>query len=166
MNYWEINPASNSLALAADPIKEYNKDEKGKVNLNTGFIIAQNNKRTHEIMHAWEHCPDDGSRYPGCQKYRNNKPGRPTDQAGFGSFVRYDYTADIKELSCDEANGFPEAHVGCDGVFVRHFWTGKDDFTKTEAGRQMPGPYLELFHREFRSTVGGFYVTEAQLMTS
>ncbi len=166
MNYWELNPITNSLALAADPGTDYNMDEKGKVYLNTGFIVAQNNDMTHEILDAWSHCPDDGGRYPNCRKYRINQPGRPTDQAGFGSYVRYDYPADIKELSCHEANGFPEAHIGCDGTFIRHLWTGKDDFIKIEAGRQMPGPYLELFHREFRSTMDSFYMTEAQLMSS
>jgi hypothetical protein len=166
MNYWDLNPVSNSLALAADPDREFNQDEKGKINLNTGFIVAQNNDKTYEIMDSWDHCSDEGGKYPGCEKYRLNEPGRPTDQGGFGSYVRYDFPDDIKELPCDEANGFPEAHTGCDGKFIRHLWTGKDDFIKIVVGNQMPGPYLEMFHREFLATRKSFYMTEAKLMSS
>ncbi|TQV95177.1 Galactosyl transferase [Cordyceps javanica] len=164
MNYWKINPVTNSLALAFDPVHEWNKDEFGKEYLNTGFLVAQNNPRTFEILNAWADCPNDGGRYPDCVKFRTNDPGRPTDQGGFGTFVRYDYVDDIKELSCDEANGFPEAHAGCDGTFIRHLWTGKDGFLKIFAGGQMPGPYLEYFHGEYLGTKAEFHLDETELM--
>ncbi|KAJ3492191.1 hypothetical protein NLG97_g5452 [Lecanicillium saksenae] len=164
MNYWQISPASNSLALAFDPTHEWNQDEFGKEYLNTGFLVAQNNTRTFEILDAWEDCPNDGGRYPECTKFRTNEPGRPTDQGGFGRYVRYDYADDIKELPCDEANGFPEAHAGCDGTFIRHLWTGKDGFLKILAGGQMPGPYLEYFHREYTATMAEFHKRETELM--
>lgn len=163
MNYWHIDPASNSLALALDPAHEANEDEFGNEYLNTGFLVAQHNNRTFEILNAWEDCPNDGGRYPECTKFRTNDPGRPTDQGGFGTFVRYDYVDDIKELPCDEANGFAEAHAGCDGKFIQHVWTGKNGFLKAFAGNQMPGPYLEYFHKEFVASMGDFYVTEADL---
>lgn len=164
MNYWMISPASNSLALAFDPAHEWNQDQFGKEYLNTGFLVAQNNTRTFEILDAWQDCPNDGGRYPECTKFRTNDPGRPTDQGGFGTYVRYDYADDIKELPCDEANGFPEAHSGCDGTFIRHLWTGKDGLLKIFAGGQMPGPYLEYFHKEYLATEAEFHMHETQLM--
>ncbi|EGX88526.1 hypothetical protein CCM_08571 [Cordyceps militaris CM01] len=164
MNYWKISPASNSLALAFDPKHEWNQDEFGKEYLNTGFLVAQNNPRTFEILDAWEDCPNDGGRYPNCTKFRTNDPGRPTDQGGFGTYVRYDFADDIRELPCDEANGFPEAHAGCDGTFIRHLWTGKDGLLKVFAGGQMPGPYLEYFHEEYLATKAEFHMNETVLM--
>ncbi|OAA63154.1 Galactosyl transferase [Cordyceps fumosorosea ARSEF 2679] len=164
MNYWQLSPASNSLALAFDPTHEANQDEFGKGYLNTGFLVAQNNPRTFEVLAAWEDCPNEGGRYPECTKFRTNNPGRPTDQGGFGTYVRYDYAEIIRELPCDEANGFPEAHAGCDGTFVRHVWTGKDSLLKVFAGGQMPGPYLEYFHEEFVATKAEFLMNETELM--
>lgn len=164
MNYWGLGPASNSLALALDPMHEANQDEFGKEYLNTGFLIAQNNPKTFEIMDAWDSCPNVGGRYPGCTRFRTNHPGRPTDQGGFGTYVRYDFSDDIRELPCNEANGFAEAHAGCDGTFIRHVWTGKDGLLKVFAGEQMPGPFLEYFHREFVATLPSFYLTESELM--
>lgn len=163
MNYWQLSPAVSSLALATDPQHAGNQDEFGKEYLNTGFIVTQNNPRTFEILQAWEECPN-GGRYPACAKFRTNDPGRPTDQGGFGTYVRYDYNDSITELPCDEANGFPEAHAGCDGLFIRHLWTGKDGHLKSFAGIQMPGPYLEYFHREYIATKSEFYLTESELM--
>ncbi|KAM3547591.1 hypothetical protein ARSEF4850_009928 [Beauveria asiatica] len=164
MNYWGISRATNSLALALDPAHEWNQDEFGKEYLNTGFLVAQNKARTFEILRAWQECPNDGGRYPSCTKFRTNEPGRPTDQGGFGTYVRYDYIDDIKELPCDEANGFPEAHSGCDGTFIRHFWTGKDSLVKIFAGGQVPGPYLEYFHEEYIRTKADFHMFEVELM--
>ncbi|KAF1733830.1 hypothetical protein CRV24_005361 [Beauveria bassiana] len=164
MNYWGISRATNSLALAFDPAHEWNQDEFGKEFLNTGFLVAQNKARTFEILRAWQECPNDGGRYPSCTKFRTNDPGRPTDQGGFGTYIRYDYVDDIKELPCDEANGFPEAHSGCDGTFIRHLWTGKDGLLKIFAGSQMPGPFLEYFHEEYIRTKAEFHMFEAELM--
>ena len=164
MNYWEIHPSTNSLALAVDPDAENNKDKFGKLYLNTGFIIAQNNPKTFEIMDAWDDCPNDGGQHPDCTEFRLNDPGKPTDQGGFGTYIRYDYAADIKELSCDEANGFPEAHAGCSGVFVRHLWTGKNTWIKVDVGQQIPGRLLELVHTQFLAERESFTFTEEALM--
>lgn len=164
MNYWKLDPTNNSLALSEDPDRDFNQDKFGKLNLNTGFIIAQNNPKTHEIMKAWEKCPEDGDPYPECVEFRTASPGRPTDQGGFGSYVRYSYKDDIKALNCDEANGFPLSNSGCTGLFIRHLWTGKDDWIKADFGAQTPGPYLELFHQMYLDEKSQFYVTEEQLM--
>ena len=165
LNYWQLHPENNSLALAADPDKDWNKDRYGKVYLNTGFIVAQNNPMTYNIFDAWDKCADDGSPYPGCTDFRYNNPGQPTDQGGFGTFVRYNYTHAIRELPCSEANGYPQADSGCNGEFVRHLWTGKWDQIKIDVGEQLPGPFLEAFHEQYRDEMDTFYMTEKDLMT-
>lgn len=164
LNYWQLSPESNSLALALDPDLEGNKDKFGKLYLNTGFIVAQNKPTTYEILDALQRCPDDDGPYPGCREFRYNAPGQPTDQGGFGTFVRYNFTQNIRELPCVEANGFPQGDSGCKGQFVRHLWTGKSDQIKIDVGEQVPGPYLQIFHQQFRDEQDSFYLTEDALM--
>lgn len=164
MNYWQLDPQVHSLSLAEDPDRSFNKDKFGKLYLNTGFIIAQNNKKTYEIMDAWDKCPDEGEPYPECTEFRKASPGRPTDQGGFGTFVRYTYKDNIKTLPCMEANGFPLSDSGCHGTFIRHLWTGKDDWIKIDVGTQTPGPYLEMFHKQYLAEKKDFYVTEQTLL--
>ena len=163
LNYWQLNPKNNSMALALDPVTDWNYDRHGKINLNTGFIISQNQPTTYKIMKDWERCPDDDTPYPGCQDFRKNTPGQPTDQGGFGSFVRYNWTEDIRDLLCTEANGFPESDSGCKGSFIRHLWTGKDDQIKVDVGQQVPGPYLANFHRQYLKEKPSFYIEEKDL---
>ena len=164
MNYWSIHPSMNSLALALDPQLDHNLDKYGKVYLNTGFVVAQNNARTFDILKAWSRCADDDSPHPGCVEFRTNTPGSPTDQGGFGTYVRYEFAADIKELPCSEANGYPESGTECEGVFVKHLWTGKDDWIKTAVGQQLPGRLLEVFHEMYLAEKDSFFLTEAELM--
>ena len=164
MNYWDLDPSRNSLALAIDPELEHNRNKFGDLYLNTGFIIAQNNERTFQILKDWEECPNDGSKYPDCKQFRYNDPGKPTDQGGFGTYIRYDYPEDIKELPCTEANGFPESKTGCSGLFIQHLWTGKSDWIKVRIGEQLPGKFLELFHRQFLDEKDEFFIAEAELM--
>ncbi|KAG6007582.1 hypothetical protein E4U21_005780 [Claviceps maximensis] len=164
MNYWKLNPDKNSMALAVDPNFGYNKDKFGKLYLNTGFIVSQNNPTTHKIMDDWSRCPDDDGPYPGCDKFRFSWPGQPTDQGGFGTFVRYNYTEHIRELPCTEANGYPLSRSGCEGKFIRHMWTGKDNWLKLEVGQQLPGPFLRLFHEQYVKDKPTFYIEEADLL--
>lgn len=164
MNYWNVHPSMNSLALALDPQLDHNLDKYGKVYLNTGFIIAQNNPKTFEIMNAWSRCADDDSPHPGCVEFRTNMPGSPTDQGGFGTYVRYEFAADIKQLPCSEANGYPESETECEGTFIKHLWTGKDDWIKVAVGGQLPGKILEIFHEQFLQEKGDFFLTETELM--
>ncbi|OAQ70940.1 Galactosyl transferase [Pochonia chlamydosporia 170] len=165
LNYWKLYPDNNSMALAIDPDSDWNKDKYGKLYLNTGFIISQNNPTTYKIMDAWNKCPDDDGPYPECKEFRKNSPGRPTDQGGFGTFVRYNFTEHIRELACTEANGFPQTESGCNGVFVRHLWTGKDDQIKIDVGTQMPGPYVKLFHEQYLREKPTFYIEEKDLLS-
>ncbi|KAH7148362.1 hypothetical protein EDB81DRAFT_460530 [Dactylonectria macrodidyma] len=166
MNYWNLNPGTNSLALAADPSHKNNQDKFGKVYLNTGFIVAQNNDKTFEIFDEWDACAEDGGKHPDCVDFRNNRPGKPTDQGGFGTYIRYDYPKDIKELPCTEANGFPESHSGCEGKFIKHLWTGKKDWIKIAVGGQLPGDLLEEFQKDFLASKKDFYMTEKELMST
>ncbi|KAI5462065.1 hypothetical protein BGZ63DRAFT_203952 [Mariannaea sp. PMI_226] len=164
MNYWDINPVNNSLALAADPEHKNNHDKFGKTYLNTGFIVAQNNEKTFQIFDDWEECPNDGGKHPECTEFRTNRPGKPTDQGGFGTFIRYDYPKDIKELLCTEANGFPESKSGCEGKFIKHVWTGKNTYTKLIVGQQLPGDLLHAWHKQFLDDRKNFFITEPDLL--
>ncbi|RDA89717.1 hypothetical protein CP533_2512 [Ophiocordyceps camponoti-saundersi (nom. inval.)] len=164
LNYWQLTAENSSLALALDPDLETNKDRLGNLYLNTGFIVAQNNERTYEILDAWNTCPDEGGPYyPECAQFRYNEPGRPTDQAGF-RLLSYNYTDDIVQLPCVEANGFPQNDWGCKGQFLRHLWTGKEDQIKVDVGEQLPGLYLRLFHEQYLDELHSFYMAEADLM--
>ncbi|OCK82118.1 hypothetical protein K432DRAFT_293973 [Lepidopterella palustris CBS 459.81] len=131
LNYWQIT-SDISLAMALDPVVTdgTNNDTHGRLYTNTGFIIAQQNARTQEILRAWHECPDD-VRYPGCSEWKNP---RFHEQSAFGTYVRYDYEANIKELPCAEANGEPDFEQ-CPGTFVTHFWwrtySEKDYFQQT-----------------------------------
>ena len=108
-----------SLAMALDPDgpEGINNDTNGRVYTNTGFIIAQRSALTQDILRAWNECPND-TRYPGCSSWK--KP-RFHEQSAFGSYVRYDYDENIRELPCTEANGELDYEM-CLGVFISHFW--------------------------------------------
>ncbi|KAF2812312.1 uncharacterized protein BDZ99DRAFT_518166 [Mytilinidion resinicola] len=124
MNYWNIT-AENLVAMSIDPDEAQNYDGRGNRYVNTGFVIAQQSKRTQEMYKAWAECPSD-TRYKDCARWGFEWAH---EQAAFGNHIRYDFDRpeDIKVLPCVEANGAPEAagRGGCKGVFVRHFWVDK-----------------------------------------
>lgn len=80
MNRWEFTQ-NTSFAMAIDPhgaSLEHpegeggeNLDSKGKIYDNTGFIIAHNIPRTHEILRDWLSCPTNEEKYPGCERFKN-----------------------------------------------------------------------------------------------
>ncbi|KAF2194921.1 hypothetical protein K469DRAFT_383 [Zopfia rhizophila CBS 207.26] len=150
LNYW--NMTSETLAMMAiDPDEPQNYDHKGNRYLNTGFVIAQQSKRTQEMYKSWGECPSE-SKYKGCAKW---KLEWAHEQAAFGNYLRYDYDRpeDIKVLPCTEANGAPEAvnRGGCKGIFVRHFWVDKGLLPKGLADSVMQYflPRLhQLYHQE------------------
>lgn len=174
LNYWKIDPKGHSMALATDPQIPMNLDDFGKVYHNTGFIALVNNHRTLEILGQWAKCPDDGDPYPDCTRFRNRQRFRldksrknlvvtGTDQAGFGNYVRYDYSESIVTLNCSEANGYPLSGTECEGTFVRHFWNAKDSHLKVEMASQAPGRYLELLNAQYRKEKVQFWVEESSL---
>lgn len=124
LNYWNIT-AETLVAMAIDPDEPQNYDSRGNRLVNTGFVIAQQSKRTQEMYKAWGECPLE-TRYENCSKWKFDWAH---EQAAFGNYIRYDFDRpeDIKVLPCVEANGAPEAmnRGGCKGVFVRHFWVDK-----------------------------------------
>ncbi|KAK4150436.1 hypothetical protein C8A00DRAFT_18028 [Chaetomidium leptoderma] len=136
LNYWNIGPET-LVAMAEDPNGEPNFDSRHRVNINSGFIIAQASEKTQRLFKDWAECPEE-TRYPGCAVWKD-KPFH--EQSAFSSFVRYDfldgYSIDthpqyIRMLPCKEANGYPEvAGCGCLGQFVRHYW-GKKGLTNRE----------------------------------
>lgn len=163
LNYWDVDAKKDLVTLSIDPKAEHNRDKKGKLYDNTGFIIAQNNPVTFNMMDDWAVCADDGGKHPDCVEYRTVAFGRPSDQGGFGNFIRYDYNESVKELPCREANGFPEDRSECLGIFVKHLWSGKSDLIKIAIGQQIPGAFLEVFHRQILQEKDEFYWTEEEL---
>lgn len=120
LNRWNITP-DTSLAVSEDWGHCTLLD--GQRCLNTGFIIAQRSERTQEILRAWADCPT-GSQFPGCEKWAKQFS---YDQKAFNAYIINEYArpTDVVRLSCDETDGSPGANIGCDGVFVSHFWGDK-----------------------------------------
>ncbi|KAJ4005593.1 hypothetical protein NW752_002428 [Fusarium irregulare] len=164
MNYWSIDPKNNSMALPYDPDTQHNRDRKNNLFLNTGFMIMQNKPKTYEIFKEWDDCPNEGGRFPGCTEFRNRKGWQPTDQGGFGTFIRYEYPGEILSLPCDEANGFPESNSGCNGKFIKHVWIGKEDRLVQAVGAVFPGVLLETFHKQFLKESESFKTSEDELI--
>ena len=164
INYWQIDPEVHSLSLAWDPNFPHNMDKFNKLYLNTGFIIAQNNSHTFDILRDWDDCTNETGKHPECTEFRYNGFGRPTDQGGFGTYIRYDYPNNIKDLPCAEANGFPEDPSECKGTFIRHMWSGKSTLIKIVTGHQFPGRFLEMMHKMFLAEKKDFYWSKKELL--
>jgi hypothetical protein len=147
LNRWGVTPGT-SLTMPRDPDEPQNLDAaRGNINLNCGFVIAQNLPRTQEILKAWASCPDDEIRFPNCSRW---KSAWPAEQAAFGEYIRYEFDEpeDIREIECDEANGFPGSDGGCTGVFVRHHWTDKA-LVKAAMADVLAAATMARIHREF-----------------
>jgi hypothetical protein len=148
LNRWGVTPKT-SLTMPRDPdVVPRNIDAaRGNINLNCGFVIAQNLPRTQEILKAWASCPDDEARYPNCSRW---KKAWPAEQAAFSEYIRYEFDEpeDIRVIDCDEANGFPDSETECTGIFVRHHWTQKG-LVKAAMADVLTGATLERIHREF-----------------
>lgn len=149
MNRWNIT-LDTSVAMPLDPNWDINTDTQlgytlnkfGVLNPNAGFVTAQNLPRTFEILRAWDSCPDNESRYPGCSRFRENWPA---EQGAFGEYVRYEFNrdTDFKAFNCTDGNGFPEQGSECLGLFVRHFTTGKDKL-KSGVGDALLSTFMGL----------------------
>ena len=132
LNRWGITPQT-SFAMPLDVAWDtksntslgYTNNRFGEVNPNNGFITALNLPRTFEMLHAWNDCPDEPNRFPGCDRFRGHWPA---DQGAFGEYIRYEFgrSTDFHAFSCDDAVGFPWQDSECRGVFIRHFTTWKD----------------------------------------
>ncbi|KAK0710282.1 hypothetical protein B0T26DRAFT_743378 [Lasiosphaeria miniovina] len=129
-NYWKIDKKV-MVAMAEDPNGGDNIDLRDKVNINSGFIIAQASENTQALFKDWAECPSE-KRYKDCAQW---KLKLFHEQAAFSSHVRYDFLDGksintdpgyIRMLPCSEANGIPKVkHIGCWGQLVRHYWGDK-----------------------------------------
>jgi hypothetical protein len=149
-NYWDITP-DTLVAMALDPDQRRNRDARGQLLLNTGFIIAQQSPRTQELFQAWETCPDEKTRYTRrCSQWKRKWSH---EQAAFGNHIRYDFDRpnDIKSLPCAEANGYPEVgnQTGCVGEFVRHYWINKHLLPEAVEGSIMGYYSIPQLHEQF-----------------
>ncbi|KAJ3528891.1 hypothetical protein NM208_g10003 [Fusarium decemcellulare] len=148
MSMWNITDKT-LIALANDPDSPKNRDEKGKVMQNTGFIIAQQSGRTQELFENWEACPTE-KRYEGCKHWDRDWAH---EQAAFANYVRYDYnsTEEVKAIPCGDGNGAP--YIGdktCGGTFVRHHWFKKDLPAKDLQGIMLD-TLVERLHYQFHA---------------
>jgi len=121
MNYWKFTPET-SLAVSGDYAGC--TDTRGVECDNTGFLLAQHNNRTMELLDAWMECPT-GGRYPGCADFATRFT---LDQAAFNEYIRAEFnqTTDIVHLNRIETNGFWADSTGNRGIFISHFWNGRD----------------------------------------
>ncbi|KAF2636677.1 hypothetical protein P280DRAFT_147453 [Massarina eburnea CBS 473.64] len=135
-NRWGIG-RNTSVAMPIDTMqildgnKNASCDSKGRVTLNTGFVVAQSLPLTFEMMEAWKTCPDE-NRYKGCGHWKKNWSH---EQRAFSEYIRYDFNPDgtnIVEIPCDDAMGYPGLHEkaphiisDCHGQFVRHHTVDK-----------------------------------------
>jgi hypothetical protein len=156
MGLWNITD-DTILAIAKDPWVPNNSDAKGKVMWNTGFMIGQKSERTNEFFSRWEDCPT-GQRYKECTKWAYSWAH---EQAALANHVRYDYVEneDVRVINCNEGNGLPGPRGGpnCNGVFIRHFWYGKNS-TITELYNVLPEESVVDLHRHFHDRLSDFYL--------
>lgn len=146
MNFWKTTK-DTSLTLAKDPDTKGNRDSKGLVLLNTGFIIAQKSERTQEILTELENCPNE-KRWKGCDKWRQSWAH---EQRAFGEYIRYDYDlpTDILSLPMSYANS---PH----GIFIRHDWPKKKD-PMEDMQRSLMDMLVARTHMQFHQSMDEYY---------
>jgi hypothetical protein len=115
LSHWNIT-SDIALAGAIDPIGDVNLDSKGKLNINSGFIIAQNTSHINEVMLDWINCPTN-VKFPDCNQFLAFGAAFH-DQGALSEYVRYEWPDQIREIPFFEANG-------CEGKFVQHLWCNK-----------------------------------------
>ncbi|AEO55737.1 hypothetical protein MYCTH_2142698 [Thermothelomyces thermophilus ATCC 42464] len=102
--------ANPPVAMADDPVGYPNHDVRRRVNVHSGFIMAQAGELTQRLFKDRAECPSE-TRYPGCAVWKD----RPFhEQSAFTSHVRYDlldgYSIDshpqlVRTIPRNEANG-------------------------------------------------------------
>ncbi|KAF4978637.1 hypothetical protein FZEAL_5040 [Fusarium zealandicum] len=146
MNLWNITDTT-LVAMANDPNSENNRDAKGKVMQNKGFVVAQQSERTQELFDNWDNCPTD-VKYKGCKRWAHDWAH---EQAAFANHVRYDYnsTDEIGEIPCMDGNGSP--YIGdktCGGVFIRHHWFHKY-YPVRNLHKMILDTFVNRIHKQF-----------------
>jgi hypothetical protein len=112
---------NSSLLMAVDPNAKLNQDSKGRIVLNTGFIIAQSNSLTKQILKKWALCIET---IPNCSEWRDRWS---REQRSFSEYFREQMKlgTELIAASCDELNGYDTSGSGCSGTIVTHVWTAK-----------------------------------------
>lgn len=121
MSRWNVT-SDIALTGALDPDRANNMDLRGRLSINTGFLIWQNTPRTDKMLEDWENCPN----LPACRRYLFEWYH---DQSGLNSFVRWGNEDVVREVPCNEANGasfyLAGDNQGCVGQFISHYWVDK-----------------------------------------
>lgn len=112
---------NSSLLMAIDPNRFFNKDSKGRIVLNTGFIIARNTKLTKTILQNLANCSHI---YKACDQW-NTKWS--FEQRAFSEYFRDQMKlgSELIAAPCNELNGYSSSRSGCLGLFLSHVWNDK-----------------------------------------
>ncbi|KAF1848822.1 uncharacterized protein K460DRAFT_375593 [Cucurbitaria berberidis CBS 394.84] len=168
-NKWGITPQT-SIALPLDSRQTINGDEhvsedsKGRLQLNTGVVVAQALPYTFEMLKAWKECPEE-KRYPGCALWKEEWSH---EQRAFSEYIRYDFNptgTNIIEIPCDDAVGYPglaeHEHINsnCTGQFIRHHTIDKA-MTKRSTEVAMLQVLTDLTRKELLSKKETYWIRE------
>ncbi len=149
LNHWQ-HDAETSLMLAFDPNQDFNTDPHSNLYMNTGFIVAQNSSRTHDLLDAWLRCPT-GADHEGCRRFAYDWPHEQAALMSFVKQIEFTRLSDVRAVPCGEANGSPwtaDQH-GCRGALVRHLW-------KEGKGRQPDELVDQVMHYLMPALYGDF----------
>ncbi|KAH7383747.1 hypothetical protein BKA66DRAFT_417531 [Pyrenochaeta sp. MPI-SDFR-AT-0127] len=168
-NRWGITPQT-SIAMPLDTRQILNGDEhasedsKGKLQLNTGVMVAQALPHTFDMLTAWKECPDE-KRYPGCGAWRETWSH---EQKAFSEYIRYDFNpngTNIVEIPCNDAMGYPGITdhswilSNCTGQFIRHHTIDKA-MTKKSTEIGMLQILTDLTRKELLGNKGTYWIRE------
>ncbi|KAI9172610.1 hypothetical protein HJFPF1_02117 [Paramyrothecium foliicola] len=154
LSLWNVRPET-LVAMSEDPNSPVNRDDKGWVLWNTGFIIAQQSERTQELFNKWEDCPT-GRHHPKCTHWAYSWAH---EQAAFGAYIRYEYntTDDFAVIPCMDGNGGPRGGPHCQGIFVRHHWFDKHA-PVDELYAMLSDQLVQRLHRHFLDHKDKFFL--------
>ncbi|KAF2278810.1 uncharacterized protein EI97DRAFT_219911 [Westerdykella ornata] len=171
-NKWGIGHAT-TIAMPIDTEEVVNGDQhistdsKGKVVLNTGFIVTQALPLAFEMLDAWRKCTT-GARWKDCKQWATQWSH---EQRAFSEYVRYDFNphGNIVEIPCDDAMGFPgivennpRVISNCTGQFVRHQTIGKEA-TKTNAGNALMQSMAELMQKALIQEKARYWIADDKI---
>jgi hypothetical protein len=152
-NRWGITPQT-SIAMPLDTRQDLNgdlhasEDSKGKLQLNTGLVIAQALPYTFEMLTAWKDCPNE-KKYPGCGNWKENWSH---EQRAFSEYIRYDYNP-------SGTNIIEWILSNCTGQFVRHHTIDKA-MTKRSTEVAMLQSLTDLVRKELLGNKNKYWIKE------
>jgi len=169
-NRWGITPET-SIAMPLDTRQNLDgdlhasEDSKGKLQLNTGVMVAQALPHTFDMLTAWKKCPTNETRYPGCDVWAKTWSH---EQKAFSEYVRYDFNPNgnnIVEIPCNDAAGYPGLAnhswimSNCTGQFIRHHTIDKA-MTKRSTEVAMLQSLTDLVRLELLSNKKKYWIRE------